>query len=303
MAINRKKILVTGASGLIGREICKQLSNLHTVIAVDNNWKYKEYHPVCSSFINLSTQDFVKSTVNDFDIIYHMGAINGTGFFYSIPNTVLENNITGDLAIFNFAKTNPDCKLIYASSSEVVADADVPTDEITDITINNIHNPRWSYRLAKILAENYLVNSNINYLIIRFFNVYSECASTGHMIKEQLDKFALGNFEIINPTNTRCFCYVEDAVSALITVAELANKEVINIGSDDEITVELAVKLLAAAQGIKVDCWTEIISHAGSTLRRQPSLTKLRKYIPSYYPRKFSQIVEKLKLSNSIDTA
>ena len=296
MAIDSKKILVTGASGLIGREICKQLSNLHTVIAVDNNWKYKEYHPVCSAFINLSTQDFVKSTVNDFDIIYHMSAINGTDFFYSIPNTVLENNITGDLAVFNFAKTNPNCKLIYASSSEVVADSSVPTDETVDIFINNIHNPRWSYRLAKILSENYLANSEINYLIVRFFNVYSECVSAGHMIKEQLDKFALGNFEIINPTNTRCFCYVEDAVSALLTVAELANNEVINIGSDDEITVELAVKLLANAQGIKVDRWNEINSHPGSTFRRQPNLTKLRKYIPLYCPKKLSKVLEKIKL-------
>ncbi len=121
MASNRKKILITGASGLIGREFCNQLSLDNDVTAVDNNQRFKDYVPNNCLYVQANLTEYLAQATNDFDIIYHMAATNGTKYFYSQPNDVLRNNVTLDLAMFRFAESNPACKLIYASSSEVVA--------------------------------------------------------------------------------------------------------------------------------------------------------------------------------------
>lgn len=296
MANSRKKILITGACGLIGRELCNQLTDSHWVTAVDNNWKYSDYTPACSEFYSMTTDEYVKNNINDFDLIYHMGAINGTKYFYSIPNQLIQNNICNDLAIFNFAETNPNCKLIYASSSEVVADStNIPVAEETNIYINNLHNPRWSYRLSKMVGENYLVNSNINYVIFRIFNTYSEYSASGHMLRDIIDKILNGNFELLNPGDTRSFCYVADMVAAMIVVADQADRDIINIGNDEELTVKQSANIIASILNISSPPWVESSGHQGSTSRRCPNLSKLRSYIPNYKPENLSMVLNKIK--------
>jgi nucleoside-diphosphate-sugar epimerase len=99
---------------------------------------------------------------HDFDYIYHYAAINGTKNFYERPNDVMWTNMVCDFNMFEFAtlceKTLK--KFVYASSSEIVSvDPQTPVKENSDITIKDIHNARWSYRLPKICSENFLTNS------------------------------------------------------------------------------------------------------------------------------------------------
>lgn len=286
-----EKVLVTGAAGLIGREICRQLSDHFLVIGVDNNFRYPSYIPKCT-FIRSDLIEYLNTTKNNFKFVFHMAAINGTEYFYKIPNTLVENNVNNDLAIFNFVKKNKSCKLIYASSSEVVADTDnFPTAEEVDVHIKNIHNPRWSYRIPKILAENYLFNSDIDFLIARFFNVYSEYSGPGHFVYDILNKIKDSDHTIIGHDETRSFCYVEDAVTALLQIYQKASKEVINIGSDEETNILEAANVLANKLGHKIQ-WNLVPGRQGSVKRRIPDLTKLRNMYPEYRPRLFKQVVE-----------
>lgn len=288
-----EKILITGSAGLIGRELCKQLVGSFDVVSVDNNFRYPEYRPV-GNFVRGDLIDYLKNTKNDFDYIFHMSAINGTDYFYQIPNKVIENNVQNDLAIFEFVKTNKKSKLIYASSSEVVSETtEFPTTECKDIYIENIHNPRWSYRLGKILSENYLMNSNINFLIVRFFNVYGPDSGRGHFIKDILDKIDREDYQIIGHDETRSFCRVEDAVDAVLNIFKKASNDIVNIGNSEEIIIEDAVNMISKHKNKNVN-WNFVKSREGSVKRRVPCLDKLLSYYPNYKPKSFWESIKDL---------
>jgi len=294
MASNRKKILITGASGLIGREMCNQLSSLHDVTAVDNNQRFVGYQPPGCNFIKSNLVEYLQHANNNFDIVYHLAATNGTKYFYSQPNDVLRNNVTLDLEMFRFVESNPACKLVYASSSEVMAGATVfPTPELTDIAISNIHNPRWSYMLPKVLAENYLFNSNIDFLIIRFFNVYSEHTGSGHFLKDIVDKIQNKNFELIGSDETRSFCYVSDAVDAVIKISD-SSRCVVNVGSDEELRIIDAANIIANALGESNVIWTTKPGLTGSAKNRRPDITELKRLLPTFSPKSFKEVLTKL---------
>lgn len=285
------KILVTGACGLIGAELCYQLSNIgYDVVAVDNGFRFNT-RPQCKTFVEMSVQNFVSTQPNDFDYIFHMGNINGTKYFYDIPNIVTKNNVESDLAVFTYVEQNADCKLIYASSSEIVADTEnFPTDEENDIVIKNLHNPRWSYRLTKMIGENYLKNSNLDYLIVRFFNVYSENSGSGHFVKDIIDKLKNENYELIGANETRSFCYVKDAVDAIINIKD-TSKEIVNIGSDEEINILEAANVIAESLNIKNVKWIVKSTLEGSVQRRKPNINKLRSLYSKYNPRSFRDVI------------
>lgn len=291
MASNRKKILITGASGLIGREFCKQLSLDNDVTAVDNNQRFKDYVPNDCLYVQSNLTEYLAQATNDFDIIYHMAATNGTKYFYSQPNDVLRNNVTLDLSLFKFAESNPTCKVIYASSSEVVAGTTIfPTPETTDISISNIHNPRWSYMLPKVLAENYLFNSNINFLVIRFFNVFSEHSGSGHFVKDIVEKIRNKNFELIGADETRSFCYVSDAVDAVIKISD-SSRQVVNVGSDEELTILEAANIIANVLGENNIMWTVKPGLTGSAKNRRPDITELKRLLPTFSPTSFKESI------------
>ena len=298
------KILVTGASGLLGTEICRQLKQdpRNKVWAMDNHSRSSSIPP-CDAWIKT---DLLHSTAfdgvpRDFDQIYHYAAINGTKNFYERPTEVLTNNFITDVNVFRFAESCGNLqKLIYASSSEIVSDDPVsPTPEHTDVVVRNIHNARWSYRLAKITSENYLANSDLPWVICRYFNIYGEDSKAGHFIADQMAKIDQGIFEVTGSSETRSFCYVEDGIAATIYCANHVTREVVNIGNDAEISIPTAADIIAQAMGHDSADWNLRPGLPGSTTTRRPDISKLRSIWPDYQPRSFAEGMKKIVANRS----
>lgn len=294
--MNITKILVTGASGLLGTEICKQLvkDSSTEVWGLDNHSRSSTIPPsdvwIQGDLRNKET--LYHDLPNDFDYVYHYSAVNGTKNFYERPNEVLSNNLISDIHVFEWASTLPNLKkLIYASTSEIVSGYEGSVSELTDISINNIHNPRWSYRIAKIASENYLVNSKLPWIIIRYFNIYGTNSKEGHFIADQIHKLNKGIYELVGSNETRSFCYIEDAITATIHLANNIIHDVINVGNDDETMILDAANILANEMGITPE-WQYKDGVAGSTSRRLPNISKLRELMPSYKPRSFKDGVK-----------
>lgn len=295
------KILVTGASGLLGTEICRQLHQEggHEIWAVDNHSRSTTVPP-CDKFLelDLTNGSSFEQLPADFEYIYHYAAINGTKNFYERPNQVLWTNMVIDFNMFEFASM---CgknlkRFVYASSSEVVSgNPHSPVPETLDIAISGIHNARWSYRLPKVCSENFLHNCNqFNWIIFRYFNVYGDNSKPGHFLADQMAKIKSGVFEITGAEETRSFCHVEDAVRATILASRAVDNTVINIGNDREITIKEAAQIIARAMGHPNPVWITTAGKAGSTPNRRPDISKLRTLYRDYRPRTFEQGVQEI---------
>lgn len=285
------KCIVTGSQGLLGSELCRQLHQIgQEVIAVDNGFRGTA-NPDCTKFIKIDIgKDSLDSLPTDVDYVFHMAAINGTQYFYDIPNQLLVNNFMCDIRMFEWSKKCSNLKgLIYASSSEVPAgDPHDAIPETQDITIKNIHNPRWSYRLAKVCSENYLANSSLPWVIVRYFNVYGVQSKSGHFVYDIVEKLKNNNFDLIGATETRAYCHVEDAMDATIRVAPHVG-QIVNIGSDQEISSIDAATIIAKELGFDNVTWNQLPGRTGSSQRRCPNLSVLRKLYPEYNPRSLAQ--------------
>jgi UDP-glucose 4-epimerase len=294
------KILVTGASGLLGTEICRQLKQEDNmeVWAIDNHSRSTTIPP-CDKFLELDLTNGgnFSQLPTDFDYIYHYAAINGTKNFYERPNQVMWTNMCTDFNMFEFAILCGKSlqRFVYASSSEVVSDdPETPVKENTDITIKNIHNARWSYRLPKVCSENFLTNSTIPYVMCRYFNVYGDNSKAGHFLADQIAKIKSGVFEVVGPEETRSFCHVEDAVRATIHVSRAVKNELVNIGNDREITIMEAAQTIARSMKHTDPVWITTAGKAGSTPNRRPDISKLKSILRDYRPRTFEQGVQEI---------
>src|SRR3989338_389361 len=144
-----KKYLVTGASGFIGCGIVNcLLESGHAVVALDNNFRGNTARLAKSinkkekiEFIQADVRDTkaVKDAAKGVDGIIHLAYVNGTEFFYKMPDLVLEVGVGGMLSVLEACKENAVNELVLASSSEVYqTPTQIPTDETVPLSIPDV---------------------------------------------------------------------------------------------------------------------------------------------------------------------
>lgn len=163
--MNYKKVLVTGGAGFIGSNLCEKLLELEKqIIIFDNGFrmgfldseKNNNLHLIKGDITN---QEDWKKIPTDVDFIFHLGAINGTKFFYEIPEKVLEVNTLGTLNMLKWISQTTVKGFFFASSSEIYGFPKIfPTPETEEMIIPNPLNPRFSYSSSKMIGEIFCIN-------------------------------------------------------------------------------------------------------------------------------------------------
>tara|TARA_R100001082_G_scaffold110194_1_gene89442 strand:+ start:1469 stop:2413 length:945 start_codon:yes stop_codon:yes gene_type:complete len=294
-----KKALVTGAAGFLGSFLSKGLlAQGYKVVGVDNFFRGKpENLPKHDNFsfyeIDLVKDSFnLKETIEKEgpDTVFHYAAINGTKYFYDIPYKVLDDNVKMTQNVLRSIEGSGIKKIIYASSSEVYGhNPGIPTAE-DNFIILNANTDRDSYASSKALGEFYIKmftkKHNMDFVIIRPFNTYGprmDNTEYGQVVPEFIRKIKNDKkFSIIGSgEQTRSFCYVDDHTELVISLAKYAKNDIINIGSDEKITINRLAEMLHEIMGREFDpAFTAPRDY--DTKRRQPCIKKLTKHNPNY---------------------
>ncbi len=293
-----KNVLITGGTGFLGSALTHKLvSKGYNVTIFDNDYRGK-----VSRLQNIHKDiEFLKGDIRDpesiinacknKDVVFHLAYINGTEYFYSKPELVLEVGVKGMINVLDGCIKYKVPELFLASSSEVYNEPPIiPTPENVPMIIPDPLNPRFSYGGGKIISELMVINYGRKHfkraIIFRPHNVYGPDMGGEHVIPQfslrmnELKKIN-GN-KIIFPIQgtgkeTRAYIYVDDFIDGIdLLLRKGKHLEIYNVGTE----IETTTKMLAQKIGKLFNCTITIQPgklQPGSTTKRLADITKIKK--------------------------
>lgn len=258
------RVLVTGGAGFIGSHLIERLlTDGHEVATIDNlstgSLKNIENCKEHSRFEfvkgDICNAGLIEPLVEHSDMIFHLAAAVGVKLIVEDPVLTIETNISGTEVVLDIANQF-DKKIFLASSSEVYGKSEaVPFSEEDDIVLGSTSVSRWAYACSKAIDEflglAFYQQYGLSVVIGRFFNTIGprQIGQYGMVVPRFVQR-ALKNEPIQicgTGQQTRCFCYVDDLVEAVIKLMNYENAvgKVYNIGSNEEVSIEeLADKII-----------------------------------------------------------
>jgi UDP-glucuronate decarboxylase len=230
------------------------------------------------------------------DWIIHGASIASPPRYRQFPLETIDVNVNGTSRMLELAHSAKANGILLLSSSEVYGDPDpdhIPTSETYNGNVSAT-GPRACYDESKRLGETLGLSYHRQYgtpvKIVRPFNVYGpgQRLDDGRIIPDLMSA-AVDRRPIVLFSDggaTRAFCYVSDAVEAmLLTLVSDAAGEVFNVGDDrDEITIgDLARRMRDVADTppleIRFEQSEDIDYLSDNPNRRCPDITKIREQI------------------------
>lgn len=253
--ISNKKIIVTGGTGLIGRQVVDLLSKFNckiTSVSMDklnlnNNCEY--------IYGDLTDFSFCKKITKDYDIAIHTAGIKGSvDVTNKKPASFFVPMLLMNTSFLEACRINKLNKIIFTSSigaysvNEIFTESDEfdpnpPMDSF----------PGWAKRMAEMQIKAYNIQYNINsFSIVRPANVYGPGdnfdPNNAMVIPSLINKILSGD----NPVNIwgdgkaiRDFIYSKDvAYGILLSLLNKNNFSYYNLGSGIGITIKELVETL-----------------------------------------------------------
>jgi UDP-glucose 4-epimerase len=249
------RVLITGGAGFIGSHLADHYVKAGHQVTLLDNFSTGSRANIANLLGQVKTIDgdirnveLVNRLTEDSDLILHMAAALGVNTILESPLESISTNITGSEVVLN-AAANHKKRIIIASTSEIYGkNPKQPLSETDDRVVGAPQKIRWTYSDAKAIEEAMAfvlhLEKNLPVTTVRLFNIVGprQIGSYG-MVIPRFVQAALKNDLITvygDGSQTRVFCHVQDAVSAIITLAEteLAIGEVYNIGGVGEITIK-----------------------------------------------------------------
>ena len=272
MDLQNEKILVTGSDGFIGSHLTEKLVRMGCDVRAFvyynsfNSYGWlDDLDPKIKDNLDVFVGDIrdpyrVTKAMQDCSIVFHLAALIAIPYSYHSPASYVDTNIKGTLNIVQAARELRVKKVVHTSTSEVYGTARyVPIDEVHPLQ------PQSPYSASKIGADQIALSFHSSFetpvAVIRPFNTYGPRQSARAIIPTVISQILQGLRKIklgsLHPT--RDFCYVKDTVEGFIAVgqSDQAIGEVINVGSNFEISIHDLVRRIAEIMDVTVTVETD----------------------------------------------
>lgn len=272
MDLSKKRVLVTGADGFIGSHLSEALvrggSNVRAFVYYNsfNSWGWLDHSPKdVQKEMEVFAGDIrdphgIREAMKGCDVVMHLAALIAIPYSYHSPDTYIDTNIKGTLNILQAARELGVEKVVHTSTSEVYG-----TAKFVPITEDHPLQGQSPYSASKIgadqLAMSFYNSFETPVAIIRPFNTYGPRQSARAVIPTIITQVANGQrvIKLGSLFPTRDFNYIHDTVRGFVAMAESSESvgQVVNIGSNFEISVGETVKLIAEVMGASLEVETD----------------------------------------------
>lgn len=257
----KKKILVTGATGFIGKNLVESLKEKFEVYALILDEKEKNVIPQIDYILwktffdrenEIKTLDGKK--LGKIDTVIHLASYGVNPKDNDIDKMVESNiNLTKDL-ILNLERVS--CKnIIFTGSGFEYGDkGKIKLKEDMEL------NPFSLYGATKVSAfligKKLCESLGINYINLRLFNIFGEYEGSNRLIPQIINNYLEGkelNFTAGN--QVRDYLYIKDIIEVYEMILEknIYNNETYNVCSSEEVTIKEFITKVADTIGINKD--------------------------------------------------
>ncbi|HTL18877.1 MAG TPA: NAD-dependent epimerase/dehydratase family protein [Patescibacteria group bacterium] len=297
-----RAVIVTGGAGFIGSHLVEKLLRENKrVIVIDDlstgsldNLKTVANHPALRIIQSkVSGCMDLPALVERAESIYHLAAGVGVELVVSSPIHVLQTNLR-ETEVLLQAAAPCQTPVLLTSTSEVYGKSQKPSfSEEDDLLIGPPHQSRWGYACSKLMDEflalAYAKQHSLPVIIARLFNTVGP-RQTGRfgMVLPRFIAAARDNQPLRvygDGRQTRCFCYVSDAVEAIVRLQNCpaARGQVFNVGSTEEISIrelaERVIQTLDSKSTVEFVPYNQAYAPGFDDMqRRKPTIDKLRKF-------------------------
>jgi dTDP-glucose 4,6-dehydratase len=279
--------LVTGGAGFLGSHLCDALLERgQRVICVDNldtgsleNISHIRSDAFRFEMLDITTHYEIDEPV---DFVFHMASPASPIDYARLPLHTLKVGAYGTHNTLGLAKIKR-ARFLLASTSEVYGDPLVhPQPETYWGNVNPI-GPRGVYdeakRYAEALTMAYLRQQGVDTCIARIFNSFGakmrphDGRAIPTFLRQALTDKPVTVFG--DGTQTRSFCYVDDMIRGLISLAESGVHEPVNLGNPDEMSLIDMAKLVVELTESRSEVVFEALPIDDPQVR-QPDITRAR---------------------------
>jgi nucleoside-diphosphate-sugar epimerase len=236
-------LLITGASGFIGKHLINKLTNKHLVFGVSRCEILSDLK-INLIEADLSKPEFTKKFPNNIDCVVHLAQSNKYRDFPEYAHDIHKININATFEILEWCRLNKIKKYILASTANVYS----PSNDVFSETSPTF--PKSFYGITKLCAENlslqYQKFFQVN--ILRLFTVYGT-GQKNMLISNIIEKIKLKK-EIFLAKNIGlylspiCVTDVAEIISKFAELPNQNNERIINICGDQIVTLEKIVNII-----------------------------------------------------------
>jgi UDP-glucose 4-epimerase len=263
VALEGKRILITGGAGFIGTTLARRLVDRNEIVALDNLHRDALS---ASDLLEHPNLTFVQGDVLDPDTlgahakgvthIVHCAGIAGVDTVLESPVRTMRVNVIGTYNVLEAGLATQDTleRLVDFSTSEVFGSQAFRVAETSLSVTGSVGEARWTYAVSKLAGEHmahaYHAELGLPTTSVRPFNVYGPEQMGGGAIRAFIEAALAGQDLTIHGDGSqiRAWCYVDDMVEGTLLALEHPNAvgESFNIGN-----ARSAVTIYDLAQRIK----------------------------------------------------